>query len=136
MAQQVININDDFCKFLKNAMYYTLFFSFVLSQTILMPSPIFAKNSFQRIDSVENEISAPIVNLEQEKIAWENSIQERYKTGKISDVTAGVKHIKFTQYIGSRPVKLNVIEINKKLNPNIDLTPIAAGQRLASKKNV
>ena len=37
-------------------------------------------------------------------------------------VTDGVKHIHMVKYINSRPIKINIIEVNNKINPNLEIT--------------
>ena len=136
MTQRVININDDFCKLLKNSVYYTLFICLIISQTMLNTNPIFAENKFTTLDTMKTASSLAVFNLEREKISWENDVKARYSNGKIFDVTDGVKHIKLTNYINAKPVKINVLEINKNLNPELELTPILAGEKLSGKKSI
>ena len=54
----------------------------------------------------------------------------------IYDVALGVKHIKLTKTINGRPVRINVVEINQKLNPNLQINPQLSSSRLASKSTI
>ena len=58
-----------------------------------------------------------------EQKLWDNSVKQRYTNGAILTVAPGIKHIKLTKYYNSRPVKINVIEVNQKLNENLAIKP-------------
>ena len=79
----------------------------------------------------------PKIDIAQESQKWEAGIRNRYKYGQIKTVDEGIKHIAVTKYINNRPVKINVIEINKTINPNIDFSPALATQnKLATKSSI
>lgn len=67
---------------------------------------------------------------------WEESMRRKYNTGTVSVVEAGVVHVKLTKYINSQPIKINIVEVNKKINPNIEYSPELASSTLANKTNV
>ena len=67
---------------------------------------------------------------------YDKSVKERYKNSYIYDVTAGIKHIKLTKTYQGRPVRINVVEVNQKLNSNIAITPQLSSSKLASKSTI
>ena len=85
----------------------------------------------------KKEEQKPKIDIALESQKWEAGIRNRYKYGKIKTIDEGIKHITITKYIGKRPVKINVVEINKKINPDIDLSPALATQdKLNSKSSI
>lgn len=76
------------------------------------------------------------LTIEEQATNFNNSIRNRYKNSMIYDVALGVKHIKLTKIINGRPVRINVVEINQKLNPNLQINPQLSSSRLASKSTI
>lgn len=74
--------------------------------------------------------------IEEQATNFNNSVRNRYKNSMIYDVALGVKHIKLTKTINGRPVRINVVEINQKLNPNLQINPQLSSSRLASKSTI
>ena len=67
---------------------------------------------------------------------FDKSVKERYRNSYIYDVAPGIKHIKLTRTYQGRPVRINVVEVNQKLNSNIAITPQLSSSRLASKSTI
>ena len=67
---------------------------------------------------------------------FEENIKNKYNKSYITFPTQGVAHIKKIKYINSKPIKINIIEINTKVNPNLDIKPQIASQTLNSKKTI
>lgn len=68
---------------------------------------------------------------------FDNNIQEKYKNGKISDISQGVKHIRLTKYYGGQPVRINVIEIDQKLAKKLEIQPALSNDKtLKSRKSI
>ena len=76
------------------------------------------------------------LTIEEQATNFNNSVRNRYKNSMIYDVVLGVKHIKLTKTINGRPVRINVVEINQKLNPNLQINPQLSSSRLASKSTI
>lgn len=75
--------------------------------------------------------------LEKQKKEWDESVRQRYRNSRILTVTQGVKHMQMVKYINSRPVKINVVEVNRQLNSNIKMMPeMASSFSLAGKKTI
>lgn len=67
---------------------------------------------------------------------WKISLARRYGNAYKNTVKDGVVHIKMTKYLNKKPLKINVIEFNPKINPEIKVTPLMAGEKLAKKVSV
>ncbi len=67
---------------------------------------------------------------------FDKSVKERYRNSYIYDVAPGIKHIKLTRTYQGRPVRINVVEVNQKLNSNIAITPQLSSSKLASKSTI
>ena len=65
-----------------------------------------------------------------EKEKWRIDVQNRYPKSTILTLKDGIKHIKMTQYYRGRPVRLNIIEINTRVNENLVLKPVMASNVL------
>lgn len=76
------------------------------------------------------------LTIEEQATNFNNSVRNRYKNSMIYNVALGVKHIKLTKTINGRPVRINVVEINQKLNPNLQINPQLSSSRLASKSTI
>lgn len=111
--------------FLNNSLY---------AYEVTMPQTPFAGANLQ-IDQLPTKAETEISILDQ-KNKWEASMRRKYNTGTVSVVEAGVVHVKLTKYINSQPIKINIVEVNKKINPNINFSPALASQSLANKATV
>ena len=60
----------------------------------------------------------------------------KYKSAKVHHVAEGIEHIQFKKLINSKPVKVNVLEINRSVNPDIRLAPSLAGSTPHSKATI
>ena len=116
----------------------------VLTNNFFKSPPIIAKEVRLAQGSVVSPLlentraKEDIKELTIEELAtnFNNSVRNRYKNSMIYDVALGVKHIKLTKTINGRPVRINVVEINQKLNPNLQINPQLSSSRLASKSTI
>ncbi|MCR5261292.1 MAG: phosphodiester glycosidase family protein [Candidatus Gastranaerophilales bacterium] len=67
---------------------------------------------------------------------WQISLARRYGSTLKKNVKDGVVHIRMTKYFNNRPLRINVIEFNPYLNPDIKIVPLMAGDKLAKKASV
>lgn len=67
---------------------------------------------------------------------WKISLQRRYGNVHFNNVQEGVVHAKFVKYINGKPLRINVIETNPYVNPDVRVTPVLAGNKLAKKATV
>lgn len=96
-----------------------------------------------------NTIVSPILNsaalqknindqltIQQRTQKFNEEIKRKYRAGTVIDVDRGVKYIKFVKYYQGRPVRINVIEANTSLNPNLELSPEIASDTLGKKSTI
>ena len=116
----------------------------VLTNNFFKSPPIIAKE----VRLAQGSVVSPLLDnarakedikeltIEEQATNFNNSVRNRYKNSMIYDVALGVKHIKLTKTINGRPVRINVVEINQKLNPNLQINPQLSSSRLASKSTI
>lgn len=104
---------------------------FVLLHLMLNP-PIFAEDlklahapvpgltidTGQTYNRILNEISP-----ETRAKNFDESIRRKYPNSLIKTVTSGVKHVKMTKYYDGKPVRINLVEIDRKLASNFEIKP-------------
>lgn len=79
-----------------------------------------------------NEISP-----ETRKKNFDTMIVQKYPKSFITDVSSGVKHIKLTKYYNGKPVRINVVEVDRKLANSLELTPaLSSNQTLNSRRTI
>lgn len=135
-----------FPKVIVNAINVSIVMGLLFSQHIFEGPPILAN---EQLSLANSAVVSPIlntVNLEKkikEKISIEEqtanfnaTIRQKYKKGVIIDVDKGVKHIKLLKYYQGKPVKINVVEVNSNINPNLQLTPALASDTLGRKSTI
>ena len=117
-------------------------YAFLLAFFIAPQKNILYDNSFST-QAVANEIQYGYIsndifleedNILQETNRWNDSVKQRYKNGAILTIHKGVKHIRLTKKSRAGSVKINVIEINKKINPQLEVTPVLASNTLQNKE--
>lgn len=129
-----------------NAVNVSIVVGLLFSQHIFEGPPILAN---EQLSLANTAVVSPIlntVNLEKnikEKISIEEqtanfnaTIRQKYKKGVIIDVDKGVKHIKLIKYYQGKPVRINVVEVNSNINPNLQLTPALASDTLGRKSTI
>lgn len=67
---------------------------------------------------------------------FEENIKNKYAGSYVTFPTKGIAHIKRVKYINSKPIKINIVEINTNVNPNLKIKPQIAGRKLNSKTTV
>lgn len=77
-------------------------------------------------------------STESRKKSFNQQIREKYPGAIIKDVDTGVKHIKITRYYDGKPVRINVIEIDRILAENYELKPAlsSTSNNLHSKRTI
>lgn len=107
-----------------------IFLLAVLIATCLLSRPIFANTMTEPIKTV---FVKDKLYLQKN---FEENIKNKYHNSKISFPAYGIAHIQKTKYINKKPIKINIVEINTKINPNLDIKPQIASDKLNSKKTV
>lgn len=67
---------------------------------------------------------------------FEENIKHKYPGSYITFPSNGVAHIKKVKYIKSKPIKINIVELNTNVNPYLKIKPQIASTKLNSKSTV
>ncbi len=67
---------------------------------------------------------------------WENELNKKYGKGKIQKIKEGIIHTSIIKHIGSRRIKINICEINREINPNIEVIPQLSNNKVHSKSRI
>ena len=80
------------------------------------------------------EEATPEARLEK----FNQQARERYPGAVINDVDVGVKHIRLTKYYDGKPVRINIVEIDRNLAKNYELKPAlsSVSENLQSKRTI
>ncbi len=77
-----------------------------------------------------------IIKEENKLNEFNQQIRRKYKYGTIYTIEDGLKHIKMTKYYKGRPVRLNVIEADFNINPELKIAPVIASDKLQRKASI
>ena len=115
----------------------------VIGLIVLMPvSPIFAKDLIAKVpnptfDSAQLSVKIMSTISEEDKIKkFDENIYKKYPNAAILNVDDGIKHIKLTKYYDGKPVRINVVEIDKNIAKDYELTPVLASDKLNSRSKI
>ena len=129
------------CRTCEYVLTISLFMILFLTHTLFQP-PILANdllaNSAIRTNTFEtmtNNIKEEM-NPEIQKEKFEQRIKNKYKGYPVINVANGIKHIKMTKYYNGKPVRINIIEVNKNIANNYEIKPAIASSTLANKRTV
>ena len=64
---------------------------------------------------------------------WQGELKEKYNEKEIKILQNGVAFVRLNKTINSRKIKVNVAEINRSVNPNIEILPQLSNNKLHSK---
>lgn len=107
---------------------FIAFIMFILG--FILAKPIYANDSKKNTEFVET--GQIVYNLDD----FKESIQKKYQSSQIVYPTDGIAHIKKIKYINSKPVKINIVELNTRVNKNLEIKPQTANNTLKSKSTV
>ncbi|MCQ2957845.1 MAG: phosphodiester glycosidase family protein, partial [Candidatus Gastranaerophilales bacterium] len=71
-----------------------------------------------------------------EKENWRRDVINRYPKSTILTLKDGIKHIRMTKYINGRPIRINVVEVNPKINEKISVKPVMAADVLNRRSSI
>lgn len=108
-----------------------LFIISLLLAILGISKPIFANT--QHIDDVKLTQDTERIYLQEN---FEKNIKNKYSGSYITFPTKGVAHIKKVKYINSKPIKINIVELNTNVNPYLKIQPQIASNKLNSKSSV
>ncbi len=67
---------------------------------------------------------------------WENALGKKYGKNQIRKVENGIIYTSKIKYINSRRIKINISEVNRNVNPNIEILPQLSNANLHSKARI
>lgn len=127
-------------KIINHSLYFTVLLAVFSSQSLMINSNTTAIGneaiSTAFTQQKQTDIKEQTRSLTEEKQRWESMLRQRYRNGAILTIADGVKHIRMVKYINSRPVKINIVEVNTKLNPNIEIAPTLASTNLKHRATI
>lgn len=136
----------DFQRIITTTLNVSIVLGLLCSQHVLGGLPLAAQEQIKLADSA---IVAPLLNsvtleknikekltTEQQSQQFDEQIRRKYKNGVITNVDKGVKRVQILKYYQGQPVRINVIEVNQSLNPNLQLTPALASEKLGRKNTI
>ncbi|MCQ2739122.1 MAG: phosphodiester glycosidase family protein [bacterium] len=105
----------------------------LVSQSFIFASGIGLTNHKKEDISVLTEMLSNQLESEEE---FNNELSSKYSKGVITDIDRGIKHIKLLRYYNGRPVRINVVEISREVNPNLTVEPAIASSTLAGRTKI
>ena len=83
---------------------------------------------------------SPTINYieeqEEKELIFDREIRYKYAGARITDIEKGIKHVKMIRYYNGRPVRINLIELSKDVNGNLEVVPAIASETLASRTKI
>ena len=67
---------------------------------------------------------------------WDEDLKEKYLNQKITKVDDGVVYVPIVKYINSRRIKINVAEINRNINKNLEIIPQMCSEKMHSRARI
>lgn len=143
-----ILLNQSPPKILAKAACFALLFSSICSHNFVIDNKIMAiehisKNNvdigaIKEKDKYWRDDPPPTPrDLDAEKARWLAGINTRYKGARPSYIQEGIVHLTLLKYLNGRPVKINIVEVNRHLNPQIEIAPqLASSTNLAQKATI
>lgn len=92
--------------------------------------------------NIENYVYKNIMEKEQSNAlfllnkSWVDEIKNKYPKNNVKEIADGIVYFRMTKNINSKNVKINVAQINRSVNPNIDISPKLASSKLHSRKKI
>lgn len=128
-------------------------FNFAIAVVAIFTLPIFYNSPIMADDIMLAHAPVPTItidtgqvyqqileeNSEEVKLKnFDNKIQQRYPRGIITKVDKGIKHIKLVKYYDGKPVKLNIVEIDRSIAKDYELKPALSSieDKLQNKRTI
>lgn len=67
---------------------------------------------------------------------FEQEILAKYKDFKVVEVEKGIKHVRMIKYYNGRPVRINIVEVSKGVNEDLQIEPAIASNTLAARSKI
>lgn len=120
--------------------------SIILFQYLFFNPPIFADDTLAQLPASNINIDTGYIfekmkkeiSPEERSKNFDEEIRKKYPNSLIKTVSNGVKHVKMTRYYDGRPVRINVVEIDRKLASDFEIKPALSSveDSLHSKKTI
>lgn len=120
---------------------FSLFIALVLVHSMFFP-PLFANDLIANNTNTVPQLKQITENIKEEfnpqikKEKFDNRVNAKYKGLAVNNISDGVKHIKMTKYYNGKPVRINVIEINRQIAKDFDVKPAIASDTLPNKRTI
>ena len=136
LSKKQFNLNKTSETFIILSLFMIFLFS-VLSMQSIMASDLIANNSasIPTLFEIKNNLAKEI-NPEFRKDKFDSRISAKYKGLSVYTVADGIKHIKMTKYYGGKPVRINIVEMNKQVAFDYDVKPAIASSTLPNKRTL
>ena len=122
------------------AMNVSIVAGIVFAHTLFLPimaNDLLASVSTPVIDT--GQITRQIMSEASNEVRSRNfdeRVKQRYPKAVITDLDRGVKHIKLTRYYDGKPVRINIVEVNRKVAQDYTLSPQLASDTLQNRKTI
>lgn len=124
------------------AFAFSLFTIFALTNLLFQP-PILANDLLLANSVITTPTLSQMVTTLQEDInpelrkeKFDTRIKNKYAGLNVKDISDGVKHIKMVKYYNGKPVRLNIVEVNKNVATNLEVKPATASTTLHAKRKI
>lgn len=112
---------------------------FVLMVLAVFSGQNMTMNALEPNSILQQYIQENTMYKEQENNAlflWENSLTEKYGKNKVQKIEDGIVYVSLVKYINSRRIKINVAEINRNINKNIEISPLMSANKKSKINNI
>jgi len=105
----------------------------IISQNLIILAKDLGIGSYTGLSPTLNYI---IEKQKERENSFNAEIANKYSKSTIVDVDKGIKHIQMTRFYNNRPVRINIVELSKEINNNIEIKPAIASSILASRTKI
>ena len=102
----------------------------MLSQNLLISAKDIRVENLTGISPSLNYIQE---RQQEQEVAFENEISNKYRNSKVVSVEKGVKHVRMIRFYNNKPVRINIVELSKGVNEDLVVEPAIASEKLASR---
>ena len=105
----------------------------MLSQNLLISAKDIRVENLTGISPSLNYIQE---RQQEQEVAFENEISNKYRNSKVVSVEKGVKHVRMIRFYNNKPVRINIVELSKGVNEDLVVEPAIASEKLASRTKI
>ena len=80
-----------------------------------------------------NQVQEQTVNQEE---LFNQEIINKYHNLHINEVDKGVKHVRMVKYYNGKPVRINVVEVSRAVNDELQIEPAIASDKLFGRRKI